>query len=72
MVVEHLHTRDHGDVVSARFLAKTLLVGNVEIAAVPGGESVEPFAEGLLQERERSFSYPVSEKSVLMLGDLPP
>ncbi len=72
MVVEHLHARDHGNAAPARFLAKALLVGNVEIAAMPGGESVEPFAESLLEKIERSLSDPESEEALLMLGDFEP
>jgi hypothetical protein len=72
MVVEHLHARDHRNVVSARLLAKPLLVGNVEIAAMPGRESGEPFTESLPQESERSLARPESEKAFLMLRDLEP
>jgi hypothetical protein len=72
MVVEHFHAGDQGNAASARFFSKTLFVGNVEIAAMPRRESVEPLDESLSQELERALSSPESEKSFLVLGDLRP
>jgi hypothetical protein len=72
MVVEHFHARHHGNAAPVGFFAKTLFVGNVEIAAMAGGDGIEPVAESVLQELERSLTDPESEETRLVLGDLGP